>query len=49
MKRVTKDKQVPIKKRAGPSPAILGKGGPMVDRTKYNRKREKDRGNKEHS
>lgn len=29
-----------IKARAGHSPAILGKGAPHQDRTKYNRKRE---------
>jgi len=27
-----------IKKRSGPSPTILRKGGPMKDKTKYNRK-----------
>ena len=27
-----------IKGRTGPSPPILGKGGPMKDKTKYNRK-----------
>lgn len=27
-----------IKGRTGPSPAILGKGGPMKDKTKYTRK-----------
>lgn len=32
-------KKPPVKKRSGHSPAILGKGGPMKDRTKYTRKR----------
>lgn len=35
----------PKKKRSGPSPPILRKGGPMKDKSKYNRKpkhKEKD-------
>lgn len=31
-----------VRKRSGPSPAILGKGGPMKDKTKYNRKEKHD-------
>lgn len=42
---MSKKAKPPIKKRSGPSPAILGKGGPMKDRSKYTRKRKhKDEG-----
>jgi hypothetical protein len=34
----------PLKPRAGPLPAILGKGGPMRDDTKYTRKMKHKKG-----
>lgn len=39
---MSKDKRK-VKPRQGPLPPILGKGGPMKDRSKYTRKR-KDNG-----
>lgn len=36
-----------FKKRAGPSPAILGKGGPMRDKTKYTRRQKHEGKNSE--
>jgi hypothetical protein len=33
----SKDKRL-VKPRRGPSPPVLGKGGPMKDRKKYTRK-----------
>ena len=43
--RKTKDKRL-VKPRQGPLPPVLGKGGPMKDRSKYTRKeKHKDESN----